>query len=109
MAKKNSNLHAAKNAKNDEFYTQLADIEAEIKINERAIRDRLSHHSMLSRVMAEALNEEERKIIWAKYAEKYPWWRIEKIMYKSISSCKRIEDAGMKKLCYVWDKKKEMR
>lgn len=29
--KKNSNLHAAKNAKNDEFYTRIEDIEKEIK------------------------------------------------------------------------------
>ena len=28
---KNSNLHAAKNAKNDEFYTQLEDIENELR------------------------------------------------------------------------------
>lgn len=28
---KNQNLHNAKNAKNDEFYTQLADIENELK------------------------------------------------------------------------------
>ena len=31
MTKKNSNLHAAKKAKNDEFYTRLADIEKELK------------------------------------------------------------------------------
>ena len=31
MAKKNSNLHTAKREKNDEFYTQLADIENELK------------------------------------------------------------------------------
>ena len=30
MAKNNSNLHGAKNAKNDEFYTQLSDIEKEL-------------------------------------------------------------------------------
>lgn len=30
MANKNSNLHQAKNAKNDEFYTQLTDIEKEM-------------------------------------------------------------------------------
>ncbi len=30
MAKKNTNLHNAKNAKNDEFYTQLSDIEKEM-------------------------------------------------------------------------------
>ena len=31
MAKKNGNLHTAKREKNDEFYTQLADIENELK------------------------------------------------------------------------------
>ena len=31
MAKKNTNLHSAKKAKNDEFYTQLTDIEKEMK------------------------------------------------------------------------------
>lgn len=31
MAKKNANLHSAKRAKNDEFYTQLSDIEKEMK------------------------------------------------------------------------------
>lgn len=31
MAQKNSNLHAAKTAKNDEFYTRLEDIENELK------------------------------------------------------------------------------
>ena len=31
MATKNSNLHSAKKAKNDEFYTQLSDIEKEMK------------------------------------------------------------------------------
>lgn len=31
MARKNKELHSAKTAKNDEFYTQLADIEKEIK------------------------------------------------------------------------------
>ena len=30
MAKKNANLHNAKKAKNDEFYTQLSDIEKEM-------------------------------------------------------------------------------
>lgn len=31
MTQKNKNLHAAKNAKNDEFYTQLTDIEKELR------------------------------------------------------------------------------
>ncbi|MBP5724294.1 MAG: modification methylase, partial [Bacteroidales bacterium] len=31
MGQKNTNLHAAKTAKNDEFYTRLVDIENELK------------------------------------------------------------------------------
>lgn len=31
MASKNTNLHSAKKAKNDEFYTQLTDIEKEMR------------------------------------------------------------------------------
>ena len=31
MASKNTNLHSAKKAKNDEFYTQLSDIEKEMR------------------------------------------------------------------------------
>lgn len=31
MANRNSNLHTAKREKNDEFYTQYADIESELK------------------------------------------------------------------------------
>ena len=31
MSSKNSNLHSAKNAKNDEFYTQLTDVSEELR------------------------------------------------------------------------------
>ena len=37
---KNSNLHAAKKAKNDEFYTQLTDIEKELKHYKKHFKDK---------------------------------------------------------------------
>lgn len=88
---------------------QRAEVEECIRINERAIRDRLRLHSDLSLVMAETLDQDERTIIWAKYAEHLPWWRIERITFKSISSCKRLANSGMEKLCDAWDRKKEQK
>lgn len=43
MAKndKNSNLHAARNAKNDEFYTQITDIEIELKHYKELLKDKI--------------------------------------------------------------------
>ena len=41
MAQKNSNLHAAKSAKNDEFYTQLTDIEKEIRHYKKHFKDKI--------------------------------------------------------------------
>ena len=41
MANKNSNLHAAKAAKNDEFYTQLSDIEKELVHYKEHFRDKV--------------------------------------------------------------------
>ena len=37
---KNSNLHKAKTAKNDEFYTQLTDIEKELKHYKEHFKDK---------------------------------------------------------------------
>ena len=37
----NSNLHSAKNAKNDEFYTQLVDIENELKHYKQHFKDKV--------------------------------------------------------------------
>ena len=37
----NANLYKAKNAKNDEFYTRLSDIEAEMKHYEDKFRDKV--------------------------------------------------------------------
>lgn len=41
MAQKNSNLNAAKTAKNDEFYTQLTDIEKELKHYKHHFKDKV--------------------------------------------------------------------
>ena len=41
MAQKNSNLNAAKTAKNDEFYTQLTDIEKELKHYKHHFQDKV--------------------------------------------------------------------
>lgn len=41
MAKQNGNLKAAKAAKNDEFYTQLTDIEKELKHYKHHFKDKV--------------------------------------------------------------------
>ena len=41
MATKNSNLHTAKKLKNDEFYTQLTDIENELKYYKEHFKDKV--------------------------------------------------------------------
>ena len=38
---KNENLHKAKEAKNDEFYTQLSDIENELKHYKQHLKDKV--------------------------------------------------------------------
>ena len=86
-----------------------ADIEEEIKINERIIRGRLSHHSQLSRVMAEALDQDERAVIWARYYDKLPWDRVAREAKKARTACFRIEKKGMAKLCAAWDRMQEER
>lgn len=83
------------------------DIEEEIKINERAIRGRLAHHSALSRVMAEVLDQDERAVIWARYADRLPWERVAKVAKIARTTCFRLEKEGMAKLCEDWDKRKE--
>ena len=41
MANKNENLSAAKNAKKDEFYTQLVDIENELRHYKEHFKDKI--------------------------------------------------------------------
>ena len=38
---KNENLHKAKNEKNDEFYTQITDIEKELKHYKNQLEDKI--------------------------------------------------------------------
>lgn len=80
-----------------------------IRINERAIRSRMNLHSRLSLAMAETLTEAERSVIWAKHADHLPWWKIERTMKRSASSCKRMEKAAMEKLCAAWDEREKER
>lgn len=41
MSSKNSNLHNAKKAKNDEFYTQLSDVSEELRHYKKHFKGRL--------------------------------------------------------------------
>lgn len=84
-----------------------AEVEECIRINERAIRDRLRLHSDLSLVMAETLDQDERTIIWAKYAEHLGWERIARKARLSRTACFLKEKEGMEKLCRAWDERKE--
>ena len=83
------------------------DIEAEIKINERAIRERLSHHAQLSLVMGEVLSHDERTVIWARHADKLPWDRVAWVSKRARTACFMIEKDGMEKLCRAWDRAQE--
>lgn len=84
-----------------------AEAEERIRINERAIRDRLRLHSDLSLVMAETLDQDERTIIWAKHAEHLVWDRVARKARLSRTACFRKESEGMEKLCRAWDERKE--
>lgn len=84
-----------------------AEAEERIRINERAIRDRLRLHSDLSLVMAETLDQDERTIIWAKHAEHLVWDRVARKARLSRTACFRKEAEGMEKLCRAWEERKE--
>lgn len=83
------------------------DIETEIKLNEKAIRDRLSHHALLSLVMGESLSQDERTVIWARHGDRLPWDRVVKVTKMARTACFKVEKEGMAKLCLAWDKKME--
>ena len=76
----------------------------EIEINKRIINERLSHYAALSAVMGESLTEDERKVLWEKYGNRLTWDRVARVMRMSNSSCRRLEEKGMGKLCRAWDK-----
>lgn len=74
-----------------------------IRLREKAISDRLNLHSKLSLLMAEVLTKDERAVIRAKHWEQKHWWKVEREVKLSRSSCYRYEQAGMKKLMKAWD------
>jgi hypothetical protein len=76
----------------------------EMQINSRSINERLAHFARLSAVMGECLSKDERKVIWAKYGDRLPWERVSRMARMSRSTCIRLADRGMEKLCYGWDK-----
>lgn len=86
---------------------QRAEIEERLRQNERAIRRRLSLHASLSLIMAEVLDQDERTILWAKYAEHLGWERVARKARLSRTACFRKEKEGMEKLCRAWDERKE--
>ena len=86
---------------------QRAEIEELLRQNERTIRRRLSLHASLSLIMAEVLDQDERTILWAKYAEHLGWDRIARKARLSRTACFQKEKEGMEKLCRAWDERKE--
>lgn len=82
---------------------QRAEIEELLRQNERTIRRRLSLHASLSLIMAEVLDQDERTILWAKYAEHLGWERIARKARLSRTACFQKEKEGMEKLCRAWD------
>ena len=79
------------------------EMEEEIRRNMARIEERLAHHARLSALMGEALDQDERAILWARYAERLEWERIARRVKMSRSSCFRAEAAGLRKLCAAWD------
>lgn len=81
-----------------------ADVEMEIEINERAIERRLREYAELARIMLDALEENEKKVLWARHAEGLHWDMVAYKVHISRSHCFRIEAVGLEKLCRAWDK-----
>lgn len=86
---------------------QRAEIEERLRQNERAIRRRLSLHASLSLIMAEVLDQDERTILWAKYAEHLGWEWVARKARLSRTACFLKEKEGMEKLCRAWDAHKQ--
>lgn len=81
-----------------------ADVEKEIENNERAIARRLQEYTELARVMQEALEENEKNVLWARHAEGLHWDMVAWKVHISRSHCFRIEAVGLEKLCRAWDR-----
>lgn len=76
----------------------------EMEINSRIIKGRLAQYARLSAMMGEELMEDERKVIWAKYGEQLSWGKVARTARMSRSTCIRIADSGLGKLCVAWDR-----
>lgn len=76
----------------------------EMQINSRIMEERMAHFIRLSTVMGECLNQEERKIILAKHGDRLTWDRVARMARMSNSTCRRLEEVGMEKLCRAWDR-----
>ena len=86
---KNSNLHAAKKAKNDEFYTQLTDIEKELKHYKDQFKDKV--------VYCNCDNPQKSEFVRF-FRLKFCDWGLKKL----IATC--ITEDNSNGWGYVWDK-----
>lgn len=75
-----------------------------IILYEKIINGRLELHARLSYLIASELTKEERTIILAKHRDRLPWDRVARVARMSRSSCIRMEEKGMGKLCKAWDR-----
>ena len=80
------------------------DVEKEIELNERIIERRLGEYAELSRVMIDALTDDEKNILWSRHAEGLHWDMVAYKTHISRSHCFRLEATGIEKLCRAWDK-----
>ena len=75
-----------------------------IKLYERIIHGRMEFYAQISGLMATELTKDERTIILAKHRDRLPWDRVARVARMSRSSCIRMEEKGMGKLCKAWDR-----
>ena len=86
---KNKNLHAAKKAKNDEFYTQLTDIEKELKYYKDQFKDKVVYCNC---------DNPQRSEFVRFFRLKFCDWGLKKL----IATC--ITEDNSNGWGYVWDK-----
>lgn len=89
MAQKNGNLHAAKKAKNDEWYTQLTDIEKELKHYKDQFKDKV--------VYCNCDNPQKSEFVRF-FRLKFVDWGLKKL----IATC--ITEDNSNGWGYIWDK-----
>lgn len=85
----NANLHAAKSAKNDEFYTQLSDIEKELKHYKKFFKDKIVYCNCDNPQKSEFCNF---------FRLKFVDWGLKKLIVTCITEDKSNGKA------YIWDR-----